>query len=267
MMTLTWAIRSFEILLGWSLLLQTLEYLRIPSMDKITRWTALHQEIPARPVWLKAFLHQVFQPQPYTAWLCLRGVLSVSLMWGQVGLTGAALLFIMALLLLLRWRGAFNGGSDFMTLVGISGLLLSHLVGAFTDATLGWQACFGYICLQTVSSYFVSGWVKLLRPEWRSGRALPFFLDTGVYGPLARHSIFRNRWVAWVCSWAFTLWEGLFPLALLDVRLALLWCAVATLFHFLVFWFLGLNRFFWAWLSSFPAVIYCASISSEVLQS
>jgi len=26
----------------------------------------------------------------------------------------------------------------------------------------------------------------------------------------------------------------------------------------LVFWFFGLNRFFWAWLSSFPAVVYCA---------
>ena len=54
-------------------------------------------------------------------------------------------------------------------------------------------------------------------------------------------------------------------LALLDVRLAMLWCSVAALFHFLVFWFLGLNRFFWAWISCFPAVIYCASLAPTIL--
>jgi hypothetical protein len=56
-------------------------------------------------------------------------------------------------------------------------------------------------------------------------------------------------------------------LALLDLRLAMIWCAGATLFHFLVFWFLGLNRFFWAWVSSFPAVLYCASMTPYVLKS
>ena len=66
-MTLTWAVRAFEILLGWSLLVQTLEYLRLPSLDKLTRWPILLQEIPARPAWLKALLNQLFQPKPYTA--------------------------------------------------------------------------------------------------------------------------------------------------------------------------------------------------------
>ena len=100
-MTLTWAVRGFEILLGWSVLLQTLEYLRLPALDKLTQWSALSQEIPARPAWLKATLNRVFQPQPYKACLCLRGFLAVALMLGQVGLAGAALLFVMALLLLL----------------------------------------------------------------------------------------------------------------------------------------------------------------------
>jgi len=257
-MELTLAVRIFEILLGWSLMLQTLEYLRVASLDRVTLWPILSQEIPGRPAWIKASLNRLFQPGPYTGLLVLRLVLAIALMLGKIGLIGAALLFVLALLLLLRWRGAFNGGSDFMSLVGITGLLLAHLLGAMTDAAWGWRAGFGYIGLQTVSSYFVSGWVKLLRPEWRSGRAMTHFLDTGVYGPLPPKSIFRHPNAARVCSWSFTLWEGCFPLALLDVRLALLFCAVATLFHFLVFWFFGLNRFFWAWLSTFPAVVYCA---------
>jgi hypothetical protein len=257
-MELTHAVRVFEVLLGFSLVLQTLEYLRLPSLDRVTLWPMLAQELPAQPAWLKSGLTLLLQPGPYRAMLVLRLVLALGLMLGLVGLASASVLFVMALLLLLRWRGAFNGGSDFMTLVGLSGLLLAHLVGAIANESLGWQAGFWYISLQTVSSYFVSGWVKLLRAEWRSGQAMTLFLDTGVYGPLAQNSIFRNPQVARLCAWSFTVWEGCFPLALLDVRLALVFCGVASLFHFLVFWFFGLNRFFWAWLSSFPAVVYCA---------
>jgi hypothetical protein len=31
-------------------------------------------------------------------------------------------------------------------------------------------------------------------------------------------------------------------------------------FHFLVFWYFGLNRFFWAWLAAYPALIGCATL-------
>ena len=87
---------------------------------------------------------------------------------------------------------------------------------------------------------------------------MTLFLDTGVYGPLPQKSLLRHPALARTGSWTFTLWEGCFPLALLDVRLAWLFCAVAALFHFLVFLYFGLNRFFWAWLTTFPAVLYCA---------
>jgi hypothetical protein len=127
-----------------------------------------------------------------------------------------------------------------------------------TTPELGWRAGLWYVALQSVTSYFVSGWVKLLRPEWRNGSALPAFLDSGVYGPLPEHSVFRKPAVARALSWGFTVWEGCFPLALLDVRLALGLCASAVVFHFLVFWYFGLNRFFWSWLATFPAVIGCA---------
>lgn len=257
-MSLTLAVRLFEVLLGLSLALQTLEHLRLPALDRIMLWSRLQAEIPAEPAWLNAAVIAVLRPAPYKALLCLRLLLSLVLMAGYAGTASAALLFVLSLLLLLRWRGAFNGGSDFMSLVGVSGLLLAHIVGGLSNPAWGWHAGLWFISLQTVSSYFVSGWVKLMRPEWRSGRALTHFLDTGVYGPLTPNSLFRQPQVAWACAWSFTLWEGLFPLALLDARLAISLCAVATVFHFLVFWFFGLNRFFWAWISSFPAIIYCA---------
>jgi hypothetical protein len=44
------AIRIFEVLLGWSLLLQTLEYLKLIRMDRVGDWAIQRQEIPNRRV-------------------------------------------------------------------------------------------------------------------------------------------------------------------------------------------------------------------------
>jgi len=258
-MMLADAARAFEWLLGWSLLLQSVEQIRIQAMDRVGDWSIQRVEVPTHPRWVRPLLDWMFQPAPYLAMLWLRAALAVLLMAGQLPMTGAVLLFAIALLLLFRWRGAFNGGSDFMTLVGLTGLLVAHGVGAFAGMAQGWRTGLWYVALQSVTSYFMSGWVKLLRPEWRSGQALTYFLDTGVYGPLPADSVFRRPQVARACAWAFTVWEGCFPLALLDVRLAAMFCAVAAVFHFLVFWHFGLNRFFWAWLATFPAVLYAAA--------
>ena len=40
-MELTLAIRIFEVLLGLSLVIQTLEYLRLPVLDRVTLWSML----------------------------------------------------------------------------------------------------------------------------------------------------------------------------------------------------------------------------------
>jgi hypothetical protein len=258
-MELQTATRVFLALLGWSLLLQTLEFFRLLQLDRVGSWRIQREEVPARPAWVRSGLDLAVQGRGYVVLLCLRLALALTLLVGWVHVASAGLLFASSVLLLFRWRGAFNGGSDFMTLVAVSGLLISQLIGSFTgDPDLGWRAGLWYVTVYVVSSYFVSGWVKLLRPEWRSGRAMTIFLDGGVYGPLSAHSVYRHPFVARGVSWTFTVWEGCFPLALLDVRIAWVMCCVAPVFHFLVYWYFGLNRFFWAWLVTYPAVLYCA---------
>jgi hypothetical protein len=160
---------------------------------------------------------------------------------------------------LIRWRGAFNGGSDFMTLVVLSGGLLAHGVGFWAHPSLGWQAGLWYICIHAISSYFMSGWVKLKHAQWRSGQALTIFLGNAVHGPLPARSLFKQPWLARLVAWAFILWECAFPVALTGPVSAQIMCLLAAIFHFLVFWHFGLNRFFWAWVTCFPAVIYCSN--------
>ena len=252
--------RWLEWLLCLSLLIQTLEYLRLlPALadDGYAPWRLQRADVPQ--AWIRQGLDRLFTPGALRLQLLLRlPVLALIALhgsnWGMV-----LFLFISHLLVLIRWRGAFNGGSDFLTLVVLTGLLIAQGVGVFEDVALGWQAGLWYITIQAITSYFMSGWVKIMRPEWRSGAAMTIFLNAAIYGPLAPRHALRNRGLALLGSWAFIVWECCAPLALVSPKLATVFCAVAGVFHFLVFWFFGLNRFFWAWLASFPAILWCAT--------
>ena len=250
-------VRCLEVLCGISLLIQVAEYLRIAQSSDpsgIWSWPVQRDDIPPQPAWVRRFFDAMFHPISYRVQLWVRVLAAMVLLVHGASLGLALLLFVGTLLLLVRWRGAFNGGSDFMTLVTLTGMLIAQVVALLADKGLGWAVGLSYIAIHTLSSYFVSGWIKLLQPEWRSGRALTVFLNGGIYGPLSPDSIFRRPWVAMLCSWAFILWEAVFPLTLLNPHSALLFMVIAAVFHFLVFWFFGLNRFFGAWLTNLTAV-------------
>ena len=253
------AIRAIELLFAWSLSIQTLEYLRMRPATQgngLWVWSIQRQDVPNQ--WMRKFLDSLFTPQAFTALLVLRLLALVSLVFQGCHLLNIGFLFVSNLALLIRWRGAFNGGSDFMTLVVLTGLLIAQVVSHFSSSEFGWRAGFWYIAIHSITSYFMSGSVKLLQREWRNGSAMTIFLNAAIHGPLGSGHWLRKPRLATQSSWAFMVWESLAPLALLDARLAVLFCLIASLFHFLVFWYFGLNRFFWAWLATFPAIIWCA---------
>ena len=219
-------------------------------------WSIQRQDIPT--AWVRVVLDKLFTPSMFRVLLLTRLLALVSLLVQGGNLINIGFLFVSNLAVLIRWRGAFNGGSDFMTLVVITGLLIAQVASCFTDTEMAWRAGFWYITIQAMTSYFMSGSVKLLQPEWRNGSAMTIFLNAAIHGPLPSEHWLRKPWLASLGSWAFIVWECAAPLALLDARLALIFCLIAALFHFLVFWFFGLNRFFWAWVATFPAIVWCS---------
>ncbi len=257
------AIQWLTLMCAWSVLLQTVEYWRIADStdpEGVWSWRVQRADIPDSPRWLKQLLDGAYLPVVYRLQLLVRGLAALCLaLWGA-HLSVALVLFIGQLLLLVRWRGAFNGGSDFMTLVSLTGILIAQVLCLFTESAMAWAAGLGYVGIHTLSSYFISGWVKLKRSEWRSGRALTVFLNSGLYGPLSPVSIFRKPWLALVCSWAFIVWEGVFPLVLLKPDWIWGFGGVALVFHFLVFWFFGLNRFFWAWATNLSSLFFLSTL-------
>lgn len=261
MLSLYQAVRALECLLAISLLVQNLEFLRMQRIQQrggVWDWQIQRSELAHAAGWLQKIVGLLYRDRVHHLHLIVRVALAASLFY-SVSPASSILLFASTLVLLVRWRGAFNGGSDFMTIVVLTGILIAQVAAIWVGPVLAWKAGLWYITIHTMSSYFLSGAVKLLSSDWRNGRALPYFLDGAVYGPLKAKSIFHSRAVAIVLSWAFILWECSFPIVLAGPAWAVTWCVGAALFHFLVFWHFGLNRFFWAWLTSFPAILYCSA--------
>ena len=255
--TLSSAARLTEVLWALSLLVQTAEYLRLEAplaREGVWQWAIQREELARAPSALRALLDVLQTERVWHAHLLMRALLGVCLLAGLVHTWMVLVLFLGTVVILVRWRGAFNGGSDFMTLVVVTGLLIGHAATPWVGATMAWRSGLGYIAVHTLTSYFLSGVVKLRYRGWRTGRALTSLLEGGLHGPLHRSSVFRGKRVACVLSWVFILWECSVPIVICGPRWALAWCAVAPVFHFMVYWHFGLNRFFWAWCAALPAL-------------
>jgi hypothetical protein len=242
-----------EKLLLWALLLQTLEFI------------AIRKEFSPAGIWKTSTLRGesslVLDSSSFTIFLFLRCFLIpatffVSNAWLF------ALLLISQLLINIRFRGPFNGGSDMMT----TSLILVFLIQKiFISSPLASQACLLYIGIQTVASFWISGWSKLRNPKWCRGTALGEFLKVEKYAVPLKWKQIGSLPLNWV-SIGILAFELAFPLTLFNPIICALGIAIALIFHFLNFRIFGLNRFFWIWLACYPALWESSDWISRVLQ-
>ena len=236
-MTAATALNLTEQLLGLALLLQTLEFFAMGrANDRGWIWLVLGLQFLAT---LMLLIHPTD--------------LAIETLFGT------------HLAICLRWRGSFNGGSDFMVLMILSALVVLTLLGGTPSATSGVLA---YIGIQTVLSYFVGGIVKIRRGNWRKGVALPGFLRFSIYQPNKfQRKIESKPPLARTLSWFALAFECSFPLALLSPQICVLYIFAGLIFHFANFYFFGLNRFFWAWLAAYPALLYLSGLIAPLVQN
>lgn len=186
----------------------------------------------------------IFAPQIGLAALLLLGV--------QTHLVLPAL-WLLGVLQLHRFNGPVNGGSDKMVMLILLCLAAAHLAPSpyWSDLALS------YLAVQIILSYFVSGWVKLRNPDWRSGRALADVFAVSAY-PVSENlrRLANHRTKMRAASWGVIGFECLFPLALLHpLALGAALCVAAS-FHLANALCFGLNRFLWAWISGYPALLW-----------
>lgn len=242
-------------------IIQVVEFFRIRlSWSEAGVWSAqlISKEWQERPLafWEKPlaglfFKHPWFWQQGFVILLALKFIAALSLLF-STNPWALAIVWLSCVLINLRWRGTYNGGSDMMSLVVASGLLVSKIV----HPTAGLL----YIGVQSTLSYFIAGVIKIQKKDWRSGKALAAFLQNSVFDSPHPHveKIYANRNIILILTWLTLAFECLFPLALLNVGTTVLFIAIAAIFHFSNIYIFGLNRFFWAWASSWPGVLLLA---------
>ena len=233
--------------------------------DGIWRWKTLRREFDGYPGLVRRSFDAILDYRGFLLLLVCRLVGSV-LLAASVLLSLDPLLALMAIVVLLssslaigvRWRGTFNGGSDYMTIVVLTGLTISAALPYSQSAAL---AALAYISFHSINSYFVAGAVKLGSPDWRSGRALSAFIRSGNYLVWPRADrLLDHRAVGIALCWATILFELAFPLVLLSQSACLVFLVIGGLFHLSNVYVFGLNRFFWAWTATYPAIYWCSGL-------
>ena len=214
-------------LMSFAVVLQTIEFF----------WVRFYpSEIVAAefPAWLRWTLCR-------ERWiLTLRLLAAISaLTWPTIA--GVGVMLLTTWWLAVRWRGTFNGGSDFMTFHILAAWLLCLCFPSLERVSVG------YVVIQLILAYFVAGMAKVANSSWRSGAAPRIFLQ--------RRGIEIGGSLCLLMAWSIISFEMLFPLSILRP-----WPFVAAgvLFHLANVYTFGLNRFFFAWLAAYPALFYLA---------
>lgn len=229
-MTLELAVRFTEILLGLALFQQSLEFVHASGVE---RRLAL-----------------------------VRAPLSVLLMLGVFPLVVCGLLVVTSFLLIKRFQGPYNGGSDTMSTLVLLGIWLSYLA----PSRMWQEIALGYVVLQLVLSYFQAGLVKLVNPEWRSGKALYEVFALTAY-PVSEsiRGLAKKRQLLLSASWCVIIAELLFPLAFVTQTTLIIALICAGFFHMANAILFGLNRFVLAWLSAYPLALWFQQRLVELL--
>lgn len=220
-MTLELAVRLAEIILGAAIFQQSLEFMR--------------------------------GSQPEKTLGLVRAALAIILMLGFHPLLVETALIFTSVILIKRFHGPYNGGSDTMTILVLGSLWLSHLA----PSNYWQEIALGYLAIQLMLSYFQSGWVKVVNADWRSGLALQQVFAFTAYPISNQVRLLAQRpRLLWYMSWAVIIFELLFPLALLHQAALIVALVIAGIFHLVNAWLFGLNRFFWIWPAAYPIIIW-----------
>lgn len=120
------------------------------------------------------------------------------------------------------------------------------------------EAGLQFLAAQSGLAYLTSGAVKLVSRTWRSGEALPAILRTRTYGDRELFVFLRSHpRLSRAAAHGVLAAETAFPLVfVLPLRPALLGVAGMGIFHLLNARYMGLARFVWAFIATYPAVIY-----------
>ena len=254
------AIQWVQRLIAIAIIFQTIELLQIKTTfadNGVWSWDDLKKEFKIFSPFNQRMLDFFLSYRNFLCLLVARICLAICLLFFSHPLILAILLFS-TILIGLRWRGTFNGGSDYMTILVLSALTVESLSNHSYKISL---AVLWYLAIQVCSSYFIAGLVKIRRQNWRDGVALRCFVASTIYKEDGLSRLVKEKKsIAIVLSWLLLLFEIGFPVALVSPDLSIVVILIAIAFHVGNFYIFGLNRFVFAWLACYPALYFCSGL-------
>lgn len=173
-------------------------------------------------------------------------------------LSAACVFLIIAASILMFWRAPLGlDGSDQMSLIAFVAVAIHKLFPGDVHVA---QASLWFVAIQGCLSYFVAGIAKVISPVWRSGEAVRRVLGTRTYGSRRSASFVSGRDAVCVAlSWLVILFECTFPLALAFGKTGFaVFALLGIFFHITNAVIMGLNTFVWAFVATYPAILFCA---------
>ena len=234
---------------------------RVFADDALLGWPLLKKRsrLPGDGPVARAF--GVLFPEAGILWLHTARLVAAGLLLGMAHhdlMRPASLfvLFVAQCFLHLRQFGVAIIGGDRMRMLILGALTLREFA---PESALATKAALWFIAGQCALSYCTSGLLKWWRTaEWRNGTAVGLLLrqeflgDTCVATWLTSHPGLNRA-----ATWGVLALEVFFPLALVSgLPVSAVFVASAFLMHLGIGHFMGLAPFLWAFLASYPAVLF-----------
>lgn len=255
------ALRQVETISAVGLALASMEYLARP--DQFADTGLMSWEIERLRLRMLAgkkadFLNAIFKPPGIYVLLNLRLVAALTLINPKSDKVArdfaVAFIAVTNYVLAVRIR-AGTDGTEHMSQLTYLALLATRL---FPNDPKARAASAWFIGGQCMLSYLAAGLAKAAGPAWRQGQAMPGIFRTYVYGDERIYKIFKDRpKLSKVAGWGVIVGESMLPLALILPKKSA-WAMLATgaAFHGGNAAFMGLNRFLWSFVGTYPAVVY-----------
>jgi len=248
------------------LIISTLEYVVIArsfGADGVYAWRIIRLRVSTpHGRYINSAFDVLFNEAGVKALLILRLLSLLLLLAVPIGSAWFSLIIALLVVnnLAFNWRRLLgDDGSDQMSSIIL--ITLALCVG-ISSSSFTLHVGLWFIALQACLSYSAAGIAKLVSSQWRTGEAIYGIFNTGTYGmkSVARFLEKRKTMCVLLC-WSVIIIETLFPLCLVLPEpwnwAFLVWGA---LFHLQCAVIMGLNSFLWAFVATYPAIIYVRSV-------
>lgn len=168
-------------------------------------------------------------------------------------------IFILLLLVstyLAYYRNIFGqDGSDQMFTIVIT---CTAIIFLFRENSFIVNLSIYFIAFQVTLAYFVAGVSKTFGESWRKGTAIYGITNTLSFGSSTFVNILhKNKYLSILMTWIVISWEIAFPIVFIgNSYIVVIMLVIGLVFHLMNSEIMGLNSFFFAFLATYPSLIY-----------